>query len=873
MDHLYFTGGGDCAANPPPAGNKYYIEPIGGIPNACYLYFDINDDISNALRAEIYMDIWRGHTSRDIRFKMNGGPTRRPDVGEEWSRTPYIADIPLSELVSQGTNEIKLWKDGAFWHIHDIAIRVYHDANNPLYEDPDFVNPVVVPTANLVSIEDDDSVETNLTGGNLQIDGDQLTLTAYVSADAKFVEFHAFYDGYDEDNDGQSVDWHNRDRNNWHPGGVGLPNPANTGGTIDHIGSIRTTTAGNYSVTWDMAHILAQTDVKFKVRVVDGSGNARDAAGGVTGGFTLERTAPMVSFMIPDFEDVSLNNGGALPATAERYIDLPQDVASFDEAYLVAAYWKDPLLSINGQPNFDAFPTSEHWHLSIKSFPPSYLTAGTNHLLYSHNFGWGEFIEKPGPMIVLKRNAAVLPANDNTAPEIFRRVPDSGDTNVDSSTSVKAQVYDSETGVVQSSIQMYVNGGLVSPTISGSKFDYTLNYSPPMPFADGSIVNVRIVAQDAAGNSLDQTHSFTVKESLVERNTSVIYVSSATSGSVPGINYHDDDILAYNTNTSLWSLFLDGSDIGLNSGDINGFAILPDDSILLSFTGIFTPTGLSPVDPQDIVKFIPTSTGQMTAGTFEYYFDGSDVDLTTAAESVNGIERLSDGRIIISTEGHPSLPGFSGLTDSDMLAFTPTSLGENTSGSWNIYFDGSDVGMTTGEEDVFGLTIDEISTHVYLSPNGPTSVPGLTETVQRADTLQCIPSSLGSTTSCTMSLFWDGSANGLGDEANEVLVDGISLGYGSSLAAAILVYPADENISVANPEFRWEPVDGATDYELIVYNVTDDLIEHSASYDSSVCTTTLCTVQPNLTLDPDSYTWLIQPSNSEETGPWSTFSP
>ncbi|MCP4427873.1 MAG: LamG domain-containing protein, partial [Chloroflexi bacterium] len=45
----------------------------------------------------------------------------------------------------------------------------------------------------------------------------------------------------------------------------------------------------------------------------------------------------------------------------------------------------------------------------------------------------------------------------------------------------------------------------------------------------------------------------------------VIYVSSTTGGSVDGVAFVDEDILAYDTGTGTWSLYFDGSDVGLGA--------------------------------------------------------------------------------------------------------------------------------------------------------------------------------------------------------------------------------------------------------------------------------------------------------------------
>ena len=101
--------------------------------------------------------------------------------------------------------------------------------------------------------------------------------------------------------------------------------------------------------------------------------------------------------------------------------------------------------------------------------------------------------------------------------------------------------------------------------------------------------------------------------------------------------------------------------------------------------------------------------------------------------------------------------------DEDLIRFTPTSLGTSTSGSWSFYFDGSDVNLNnSGDEDVWGTWVDEASGDVYLTTRGTFSVSGLSG--DRADIFVCNPGSLGTSTSCTFSMFWDGSANGYGGE-------------------------------------------------------------------------------------------------------------
>jgi hypothetical protein len=109
------------------------------------------------------------------------------------------------------------------------------------------------------------------------------------------------------------------------------------------------------------------------------------------------------------------------------------------------------------------------------------------------------------------------------------------------------------------------------------------------------------------------------------------------------------------------------------------------------------------------------------------------------------------------------VPGLSGLADEDLLIFTPTSLGANTSGAWALYFDGSDVGLTTNDAEDVDAAAVAANGDIYLSTVGNFSVAGLSG--QDEDVFVCKPTTLGAATACNgFSLFFDGTAHGLSTE-------------------------------------------------------------------------------------------------------------
>lgn len=512
MPHSEFTGGfveGSNCVNA-SAGNEFYLEPW---PCQKEVKLTIPDDFSQALKIEVFINLWRNHNEKVASFRINGGPLHTPNVGYDWSRTPYVAEISKNEFVT-GQNTFTFPAASAGYHIHDIAVRIYFDAGHPLKAGG---NPISAPGGSLTTVSDGTTSFGAGAGGVLNVNNDQVTLTAVTTTNAKFVEFHGYYDGYDEDNDGRTRDWHNLGRNNWYTGGT---DPKPTGGTIDHIGTVLAATPGAYNTTWNLPHITNQSGVKFKIRIVaDGPANSnsyvvREAAGGVSGAFTLKRTRRVVAFTNPAFTDLVLHhshnpaaNAGQFPDTATRELTIDENPGAFNTAYVIGAYWMEPTISVNDNAPYFAFDGDDVWTLSIKAKPISWFKQDVNTFTYGWTGGFGQFAERPGPMVVLKQTSGS--ATDSSAPTIAGQDPAPNATNVNLKKNIVLRVTDSGLGVDIASIQMKVNNTTVNPTITGFSDEYTLTYDPPADFAPNSAVTVVINAKDLAGNTMPQaTYSF-----------------------------------------------------------------------------------------------------------------------------------------------------------------------------------------------------------------------------------------------------------------------------------------------------------------------------------------------------------------------------
>jgi 6-phosphogluconolactonase (cycloisomerase 2 family) len=245
----------------------------------------------------------------------------------------------------------------------------------------------------------------------------------------------------------------------------------------------------------------------------------------------------------------------------------------------------------------------------------------------------------------------------------------------------------------------------------------------------------------------------------------VLSFSVRDSATVGGVVVANEDIVAFDGTTGFETSF-DGSDVGLSTLRIDAFAWLDADSLLLSFDAPGSVPGIAgTVDDSDIVRFDATSLGTSTGGTFALYVDGSDIGLTTNAHDVDAVELLTDGRLLMSTTGSAAVSGAT-TRDEDLLAFTPTSLGDVTAGRFSLWFDGSDVGLGDAGEDVDAAAVDATG-RLYLSTPDVFAVPGVSGDDE--DVFVFTPTTLDPPTTAgtyASTLFFDGSSYGLG--ANDV---------------------------------------------------------------------------------------------------------
>jgi hypothetical protein len=262
---------------------------------------------------------------------------------------------------------------------------------------------------------------------------------------------------------------------------------------------------------------------------------------------------------------------------------------------------------------------------------------------------------------------------------------------------------------------------------------------------------------------------------------------------IPG-TVGDEDILFFDG--ALFHMFFDGSAKGLPANaDIDALHVLDQDTFYVSFErdlGTAIPAGVTSLaftaQDEDIVLY--------DAGDWSLTFDGSAYGLgDIAAEDVDSVSILADGRMVISTRGNPNAAGnpnplptdpagvWNGTNprpqDEDLLVFDPAT------GYFDLYFDGSDIALNnTSAEQVDGAAVDG-NGNIYLTTTG-TFVTSTSLTGGGNDVFVCRGAVTGSATSCaSQAFFFQGIGFGVDNTTAESL-DALSL-FGSGLAPDVIV--------------------------------------------------------------------------------------
>jgi hypothetical protein len=209
--------------------------------------------------------------------------------------------------------------------------------------------------------------------------------------------------------------------------------------------------------------------------------------------------------------------------------------------------------------------------------------------------------------------------------------------------------------------------------------------------------------------------------------------------------------------------------------------------IWMSFKTNTSVPGVGTVTNEDIVSY------DEVTGTWALEFDGSDVGLGSL--EIGGLAILPSGELLLSFTVAGTVGGLS-VDDSDIVLFTPTSLGSSTSGTFSMYFDGSDVGLTTNSEDIDAIALASDG-RLIISTTGTMSANGVSNGLD--EDLFLFTGTLGTATSGSFTQYFDGSDVALNTSSNED-VDAATLTIAGELLFSTLGDFAVSGLAGANED-------------------------------------------------------------------------
>ena len=290
----------------------------------------------------------------------------------------------------------------------------------------------------------------------------------------------------------------------------------------------------------------------------------------------------------------------------------------------------------------------------------------------------------------------------------------------------------------------------------GTQYRTVMSYSPGSRIGYFSNPNVNFDGTaTGVNNSEDNVRSInnaaaTIAQWRSERfGATSMLISLRDSDTIQGVSVQNNDIISVELVNGTVSMVIDMSDVLSTTVSVDAVSLLDDGSYVLSFEDDLSIPGLTggpngtSVDQQDLIRFVPVSIGDNTSGSFEFYFDGSDVGLTENGEDIDGASVAPNGDLYFSFAGAFDVAGAAGR-DEDIVRFVPTSLGSNTSGSFSLDFDGSadDVKLANKGEDVDACHFHSADGDFSLSTTGAFRIPS-NHKGRDDDVITFLPTSLG----------------------------------------------------------------------------------------------------------------------------------
>jgi PKD repeat protein len=276
--------------------------------------------------------------------------------------------------------------------------------------------------------------------------------------------------------------------------------------------------------------------------------------------------------------------------------------------------------------------------------------------------------------------------------------------------------------------------------------------NPSHLYALGGSFTVTLTATGPAGSDTETKSAFVQVRNLLSDDD--YYLSFDAPTSVPGLGVvPPEDVVKFDMATGTWTLFIDGSDLGLAGNNITAFHNFGNDACIFAIeqtqvvpTVIFADSSQI-ITPNDLIYFLPQSTGANTTGFMYFVFDGSDVGLDGPDEAIDGVYHDGVQFLALSTKGTTFTPTTGVTQGEDVLAFDVQSFLFLTAGIFFPALDGSDLGLSTSGENINALHFD-LSLGMSFSTEGALSAGGISGD---ADDTSRFVGAFGSATSGTLS--------------------------------------------------------------------------------------------------------------------------
>lgn len=233
--------------------------------------------------------------------------------------------------------------------------------------------------------------------------------------------------------------------------------------------------------------------------------------------------------------------------------------------------------------------------------------------------------------------------------------------------------------------------------------------------------------------------------------------SFTKAGTLGGVAFQPGDIVRYSPLHDTWAMHFDASDVGLRG---NLVAFSGSEGLYLTYATAQNVSDVGMVRPQDVLQFYSQSLGEDTSGYFFMRMDGTDVGLTTAAESIDALAGSYSAYIVdLSTRGNARLPmnvGSMTAQRDDVLSIDGDSSGQITGGYWSSTLDGLAMGIRGA--NLIGLSESVAQGYgYYLMYDRAVTLGGIT--YQPNDVIWCAATE-GNSTCDSYELAFDGALVG-----------------------------------------------------------------------------------------------------------------